>query len=202
MKVIRYSFLALLVFICLGVAMIGANRHPAISLAFSAPNPKINGPELNGFTIAVQKAPIPLSFGWEKHRRVVVCDGPVHHTSEHLIADYARQVNLYRHKSGSIVMVNGIWMMELKPGPAIRIFNMQEEEDARSREPGWKCGDIGPIAASGFPESVFFKDMEYLGAFSMLSDQTQPIYRLVYSGVRFLPSATHGEELCRYPVRG
>lgn len=182
--------------------MIIANRHPAISLAISAPNKKINGPEYNGLTIAVQKAPIPLSFGWDKHRRVVVCDGPVYCTSEYLIADYARQVNLYQHKNGSIVMVNDIWMLELKPGPAIRIYDMQEEEEARSREPGWKCSDEGPLATSDFPESLFFEDMEYLGAFSMLDNPTQPIDSLVFRGATFLPSATHGEKLCRYPTRG
>jgi len=202
LKTVRYALLTFFVVLCLFTALVLIARLPSISLAISGPNFKAEGDSLHGLTIAVQNAPIPLSFGWEKHRRVVVCDGAIYCTSEHLIADFAQKVNLYRHKSGSIVIVNDIWMMELLPGPEIRIFDMQEEKAAQLREPSWNCGERGSLAETDFPKSLYFKDMDFLGAFSVRRYLVPLLESLIYRGMIFLPSSTHGEELCRYPSRG
>jgi len=202
MKIIRYSFLPFLAILCVPAMVALVSRHPVISLAFSTPDRKVEGPSVSGLTISVQRAPVPLFFGSEKHRRLVVCDGSIHCTSAHLIADFSRRVNLYRHINGSIVIVNDIWMMELRSGPGIRIFDMHEEERTRLRETRWDCGETGPLAHSDPPNSVYFKNMKFLGAFSIIGAPSRPLDILFYRSTVFLPSTTHGEKLCRYPSRG
>ncbi len=201
MKVIRCFFFAIVAFICLVAATIATIRHPTVSVAFEAPDRKVGGTSVKGLTIAVQKAPIPRSLSWKKHRRVVVCDGPVFCTSEYLIADFSRKLNLYRHQDGSIVLTNDIWMIELQAGPEVRVFGSQEEKAAQLRDPGWDCGIIGPLAEVGFPAPLYFRDMEFIGAFYMTGSQPRAMDGFVYRGAKFLPSAMHGEDLCSYPSR-
>ncbi|WP_170518061.1 hypothetical protein [Ruegeria atlantica] len=202
MKALLCVYSAIFALSCWMLALILVFRHPIVSLAFSEPDQIAEGPLLKGLRVAVQSVPFPNSYGDGTHRRVAVCDGVLFCSSLNLIADLARKTNLYRHKSGAIIFVNSIWMIEVQPGPRLRIFTLAEEERARLKSSPWDCSQKGPLANPLLPKSLYFKDMEFLGAYSWDASKRRPMHGLIYDGWDFLPSTDHGEELCRYPSRG
>lgn len=166
--------------------------------------PGKNSVELpSGLTIRVQVPTLLQSFFAKHERRLLVCESKLFGcASLWLVADFGRKVSLYRQDDGTAIVVNSVWMMELMDGPRIRIFDHQEEMDARLREDEWNCMAEGPVATGEPLASMFFKDMNYLGAFQYRpnSDSSPNIFG--YDNYQFVSSEVQGEQLCRYPARG
>ena len=161
----------------------------------------------SGLTVKVQMAPVFMTHLAEYERRLVVCNGWILVCSRKwLITDWGghRKLNLYRDRSGSIFVVDSIWMMEIIDGPQIRILDYREEEAAQLREGRWNCREErpGPLAKQAAPQSRYFKDWEYLGMFEFFTADDEPASSVRFGEFKFVPSARHGEVLCAYPSRG
>ncbi len=157
----------------------------------------------DGRTIRVQ-VPTPFRSLFAEHqRRLVVCDySPLSCAYEWLVADFSDEVNLYLHDDGTVIVVNSVWMMRILDGPSVRIFNYQEEVDARLRNDDLSCSEAGPTAGDTPPASIFFKNMKYLGAFRYHPTSNDSKLSFGYREFRFFPFKNFGETLCRYPARG
>lgn len=126
-----------------------------------------------------------------------------------LITDFGglRQVNLYRRSDGKIVVVDAFWMIEVDEfAPSIRIYDYEDEKKTRLRHAlRWDCRSelFGPLASEdGPPDSIYFKDMKYLGMFEFFDKEDRIVSTVRRGDFRYVTSSQHGEYLCGYPHRG